>query len=518
MTVVTTAILRRCSPLIVTVMSPIQTAKKTNFRWVVCSMLLFATMINYMDRQVLSLTWKDFIAPEFAWDDEDYGRLTSFFSLIYAVSMFFVGWFMDKAGVKKGYAWAVAVWSFGAILHAFCGIATCGALTGVWFVDFDGAKETLHDMGVAGLPITTMSIFLFLICRCILAMGQAGNFPAAVKVTSAYFPKKDRAYAISIFNNGASVGALIAPVTIPVLASRFGWEMAFFAIGSLGYLWMLLWLILYVKPQQNDYVNQAEYNYIMQDEENVDYFSRKNESIEKALTREKRIGIIKCFTYPHTWALIAGKFMTDGVWWFFLFWTPIYISDFYGYTSDSPMGMSLIVLLYLISMLSIGGAYLPTYFVNNHGMDPYTSRIRALMFFALVQLVGVLAVPLGNLSPWLFVIVIGLQGASHQSWSANLFSMVGDFFPKNSIGTVVGIIGMAGGMAAYLILGCSGMLFSYAETSDATFTFLGYEGKQAAYMIIFSCFSVMYLIGWGIMKVLIPEYDSVKKNDNTRNQ
>lgn len=496
-----------------TTMSPIITAKKTNFRWMMCSILFFATMINYMDRQVLSLTWKDFIAPEFAWNDEDYGRLTSTFSLVYAVSLLFAGRFIDVIGAKKGYTWAVAVWSFGAILHAFCGIATCGIETGEWFVGFNEAKETLRAFRVPGLLITTTSIYLFMVCRSILAIGQAGNFPAAVKVTSVYFPKKDTAYAISIFNNGASVGALIAPVTIPVLASHFGWEMAFFAIGALGYLWVIIWLMMYAKPQDNDHVNQAEYNYIMQDEDNVDYNSRKQREADKAQKAEKRIGMLKCFTDIRTWALIAGKFMTDGVWWFFLFWTPVYISDFYGYTSDSPMGMSLIVLLYLVSMLSIGGAYLPTYFMNNNGMTPYASRIRAMLLFAIIQLLGFLAVPLGFISPWLFVIIIGLQCASHQSWSANIYSMVGDFFPQSTIGTVTGIIGMAGGLASYLIMRYSGSLFTYADHAGETFSFLDYHGKQAAYMIMFCCFSVMYLIGWGIMKLLIPKYDSTRKKD-----
>lgn len=487
-------------------MSPIHTTKKTNFRWIVCSMLFLATMINYMDRQVLSLTWKDFIAPEFAWNDEDYGRITSLFSLVYAISMLFVGKFMDTVGVKKGYVWAIAIWSFGSILHAFCGIATCGALTGEWMVGFNDAKETLHDFGIAGLPITTMSIYMFLACRFILAIGQSGNFPAAVKVTAEYFPKKDRAYAISIFNNGASVGALVAPVTIPILAHHFGWEMAFFVVGSLGYLWMLLWIILYVKPQHNDNVNQAEYNYIMQDEDETDYVSRKERDKEQQKMQKTRIGMMKCLTYSQTWALIVGKLMTDGVWWFFLFWTPVYISDFYGYTSDSPMGMALIVLLYLISILSIGGAYLPTYFINNNGMAPQASRLRAMFIFASIQLLGLFAIPLGVISPWLFVIVIGIQGASHQSWSANIFSMIGDFFPKNAIGTVTGIIGMAGGLSSYFIMYYSGLLIYFADTIDNKFYFVGYEGKQAAYMVVFCCFSVMYLIGWGIMKLIIKEH------------
>lgn len=484
-------------------MSPIQIAKKSNFRWTICSLLFIATMINYMDRQVLSLTWKDYISPEFAWTDEDYSRITSTFSLVYAISMLLAGSLMDRLGTKKGYVLAVATWSLGAMLHAFCGIMTCGFLTEIWPNSFDNAKEVLHDFGVAGLPITTMSVNIILVCRCVLAIGQSGNFPAAVTVTAEYFPKKDRAFAISIFNNGASVGALIAPIVIPMIASRYGWEMAFLCIGSLGYLWIFIWLILYMKPQKSEYMNAAEYAYITTDNDVIGNISDKQNNVSQEQKKSERVRFLKCLSRPETWAMIVGKFMTDGTWWFFLFWTPIYISDFYGYTSESTMGMSLIVVLYLISMLSIAGAYLPTYFINKHRMIDEQSRSRSMLIFALVQLLGFTIVPLGNISAWFFVIIIGILAASHQSWSANLFSMVGDYFPKNSIATVTGIIGCAGGLSSYIIMKYSGSLFSYAENMREQFAFAGYEGKQAAYMILFCCFSVMYLIGWIIMKLIL---------------
>lgn len=484
-------------------MSPIQTAKKTSFRWSICSLLFIATLINYVDRQALSLTWNDYIAPEFAWTDEDYAHITSYFALVYAISMLFAGDMISRLGIKKGYAWAMAIWSLGAVMHAFCGIVTCGLLTETWVFSFDCAKEVMHDMGVAGLPITTMTVNLFIVCRCVLAFGQSGNFPASITVTAEYFPKKDRAFAISIFNNGACLGSLLAPIIIPLLASNFGWEMAFFVTGSVGYLWVLVWLVVYVKPEENDYVNAAEYAYITQDDRIGHADSATLEEPDTPKKDPKRISILKSLSYPETWALITGKFMTDGAWWFFLFWTPIYISDFYGYSTDSAMGMSLIVLLYLICMLSCVAAYLPTYFINKHGMSPAASRSRSMFIFAFVQLLGFTTIPLGNISPWLFVIVIGILGASHQSWSANLFSMVGDYFPKNSIPTVTGIIGFAGGIASHFIMRYSGTLFTYADSMGDAFTFFGYEGKQAAYMVLFSLFAVMYLVGWCIMRVLI---------------
>ena len=435
-------------------MSPVQTTKMTNYRWIICAMLFFATTVNYMDRQVLSLTWKDFIAPEFSWNDKDYGTITAFFSIFYAVFMLFAGKFIDWMGTRKGYLWAIFIWSTGAVLHAFCGVATSGILQGEWFVGFEGAKEHIQTAANLGLAVSTVSVWLFLVCRVVLAMGEAGNFPAAIKVTAEYFPKKDRAYATAIFNNGASVGALVAPLTIPILAKVFGWEMAFITIGALGYIWMFFWIWLYKKPNKNPKVNAAELSYINQD-------SDTNTDPKNADDEGPAIGFLKCFTFKQTWAFIVGKFMTDGVWWFFLFWTPAYISDVYGYSSASGTGMILIFVLYLITMLSIFGGKLPTYFINK-GMNPYAGRMRAMLIFAFFPLGGLLAQPLGTISPWFPIILIGILGAAHQSWSANIFSTVGDMFPKSTIATVTGIGGMAGGLASFLIHLGSGVLFTFA--------------------------------------------------------
>lgn len=486
-------------------MSPILTAKKTNYRWMVCSFLFFATMINYLDRQVLSLTWHDFIAPEFAWTDKDYANITSLFALVYAISMLFIGKLVDILGEKKGLAFSMVVWSIGTMMHALCGIVTCGILTQEWFVTFDGAKETLHDYGIVGILITSTSVWLFIICRTILAIGQGGCFPAAIKATAEYFPSKDRAFAISVFNNGASVGTLIAPIFIPLIASHFGWEMAFFTVGCIGYLWVLVWLIGYRRLRIGKYVNHAEYAYITQDTHNTQTQDEDADSIEEKELQEKKVGLLESFRYKQTWALIICKFMTDGVWWFFLFYTPVYISDFYGYTTESTIGMALMVTLYLISMLSVAGAYLPTYFVNNDGMSPQASRMRAMFIFAAIQIIGIAAVPFGEASPWLFVIVVGIQCASHQSWSAVVFSLINDFFSKKSTGTITGIIGMAGGLASAIIMMYSGTLFSLASDQNNDFVIWIYEGKKAVYMLLFSCFSFMYLLGWVLMKLILKD-------------
>ena len=468
-------------------MSSIQTTKMSSFRWVICGLLFLATTINYMDRQVLSLTWKDFIAPDFHWTDDDYGTITGLFSVFYAVANLFAGKFIDWMGTKKGYLIAIFVWSVGACMHAACG----------W-----GA------IGLAGgsiVALTTISVWLFLACRMILAVGEAGNFPAAIKVTAEYFPKKDRAFATSIFNSGASVGALAAPATIPLLARACGWEMAFIIIGVLGFFWMGLWAWLYEKPARNQRVNQAELNYIEQDSDIAEVQDRKNVKDD-----EETISFWKCFTFRQTWSFIVGKFMTDGVWWFFLFWAPAYFSDVYHYTSDSPMGILLIFTLYaIVTVVSIGGGYLPKYFVEKRGMNPYLGRMRAMFIFACFPLLGLLAQPLGAYSAWWPAILIGFLGAGHQAWSANLYSTIGDMFPKSTIGTITGIGTMAGGLASFAINKGSGAFFTWADGKGELFTFFGFDGKPAAYMVVFSMCAVAYLIGWFIMKSLVPKYKPI---------
>lgn len=482
-------------------MNAIKTNKMSNFRWVICALLFLATTVNYMDRQVLSLTWKDFIAPEFHWTDNDYGTITGWFSIFYAVANLFAGKFVDWMGTKKGYLIAIFVWSTGAVLHAGCGWVAMQ-------IEGYGSIEALRLVEAgsnAAVAIATVSVWLFLSCRLILAAGEAGNFPAAIKVTAEYFPKKDRAFATSIFNSGASIGALAAPATIPLLARALGWEMAFIIIGVLGYVWMGLWIWLYDKPHKSKFTNAAELNYINQDEETSD-----EPAAAVKVKEEKTIGFLKCFAYRQTWSFIVGKFMTDGVWWFFLFWAPAYFSDQYGYASDSPMAIALIFTLYaIVTVLSIGGGYLPTYFVDKLGMNPYIGRMRAMLIFACFPLLGLIAQPMGAYSAWWPAVIIGFLGAGHQAWSANLYSTIGDMFPKSTIATITGIGAMAGGIGSFLINKGSGMLFTYAEGQGEQFAFMGFDGKPAGYMIVFCICAVAYLVGWVIMKALVPKYKPI---------
>ena len=473
--------------------------KKTNWRWAMCLLLFVATTINYMDRQVLSLTWKDFIAPEFNWTDSHYGTITGFFSIFYAFACLFAGKFVDWMGTKKGFLWAIGIWSLGACMHAGCGWAT------MKFLGYESieAVKAVEVGSAAAMAIAGLSVWLFLICRGILALGEAGNFPAAIKVTAEYFPKKDRALATSLFNAGASVGALAAPLTVPVLAKAFGWEMAFIIIGVLGFVWMFFWVFMYDKPEKSKNVNKAELEYILQDDKEA------LKEAAAATTEEKTIPFFKCFSYKQTWAFIAGKFFTDGVWWFYLFWAPAYFSEC-GAGMDTTLGKMLVFVLYLIvTVVSIGGGYLPKLFVEQKGMEPYSGRMRAMLIFAFFPLLALFAQPLQGVSVWFPAVIIGLAGAGHQAWSANLFSTIGDMFPKSTIATITGIGAMVGGVGSFLINKGAGMLFTYADKPENAFSFLGFEGKPAGYMIVFCICAVAYLIAWAIMKSLVPKHKPI---------
>ena len=480
-------------------MSTIQNTrgKMSNYRWTICAMLFFATTVNYLDRQVLSLTWDEFIKPEFHWDESHYGTITAVFSFVYAACMLFAGRFVDWLGSKKGYLWAIGIWSLGACMHALCGIIT------EHFVGLHSAAELMGATGDVVVTIATISMYCFLGARCVLALGEAGNFPAAIKVTAEYFPKKDRAYATSIFNAGASIGALIAPLSIPLLAKAWGWEMAFIVIGGLGFIWMGFWVFMYTAPAKSKHVNKAELEYIEQD-------SYEDAAQTTPQTEEKKMSFQQCFGYKQTWAFAIGKFMTDGVWWFFLFWTPSYLNTQFGIKTSDGLGIALIFTLYAITMLSIYGGKLPSIIIKKTGLNPYAARMRAMLIFAFFPLLVLLAQPLGTISPWFPVILIGIGGAAHQSWSANIFSTVGDMFPKTAIATVTGIGGMAGGIGCMVLQYIAGELFVYA--GETNMTFMGFEGKPAGYFVIFCVCAVAYLIGWCIMKALVPKYKPIVLN------
>ncbi len=475
--------------------------KMTNYRWMMCAMLFIATTINYLDRQVLSLTFDEFIKPEFHWDESNYGKITGIFSIVYAIAMLFAGRFIDWMGTRKGYLWSIGVWSVGACIHALCGIFTEA------YVGLESKLDLIQATGDVVVVISTVSMYAFIVVRTVLAIGEAGNFPAAIKTTAEFFPKKDRAFATSIFNAGASVGALVAPLSIPPLAKAFGWEMAFILIGATGFLWMAFWVFMYKKPEEHPHVNKAELDYILSDRDTEKTTETK---------QERKLSFTECFKFKQTWSFAFGKFMTDGVWWFFLFWTPSYLNTQFEIKTSEGLGMALIFTLYaIVTVLSIFGGKLPSIFIRRSGQNPYAARMKAMLIFAFFPLVVLFAQPLGmqfadlgKNAAWLPVLLISIGCAAHQSWSANIFSTIGDMFPKSAIATITGIGGMAGGVGSMLLQFISGDLFVYA--GDTNMTFLGFEGKPAGYFIIFCFCAIAYLIGWVVMKSLVPKYKPIE--------
>jgi ACS family hexuronate transporter-like MFS transporter len=264
---------------------------------------------------------------------------------------------------------------------------------------------------------------------------------------------------------------------------------------------MGFWLFLYDKPEKNSRVNHAELAYINQDE-------AEQETKEEVSGSEGKMPFRKVLQLPQTWAIFLSKLVTDGVWWFFLFWTPAYLSDVYGLSSDNPTAMLLIFVLYAITMLSIYGGKLPTIIMEKTGLNSYDARLKAMLLFAVVPLLALFAQPLGAYSYWLPIVIIGLAGAAHQSWSANLYSVISDLFPKGLIGTITGINGLAGGISSFAINKFSGHLFDYA--AETNMQFMGFEGKPAGYFIIFCICSVAYILGWFCLKILVPRYKPVK--------
>ncbi|MBK9465905.1 MAG: MFS transporter, partial [Chitinophagaceae bacterium] len=449
------------------------TTKETigKYRWTICALLFFATTVNYLDRQVLSLLAPD-LSKEFGWTNTDYANITAVFQFAYAISMLFAGRFIDKLGTKKGFTWAIVIWSLAAIMHAYA--IEIGGM-------FQGIFATINLV----IPV---SILGFMVSRAVLAFGEAGNFPAAIKATAEYFPKKERSFATGIFNSGANVGAILAPLTVPWIALHWGWQMAFILVGAIGFIWVIFWWFFYDKPEKQKRLSKTELAYINSD---TDEAVAATEKVEK-------VKWFKLLGYKQTWAFAFGKFMTDGVWWFFLFWLPKYLEAQYGMVKTDIM-LPLAILYSMTMFGSIGGGWFPTYFIKK-GYNAYDGRMKAMFIIALFPLLVLLAQPLGYISFWIPVILIGIGASAHQAWSANIFTTVSDMFPKKAIGSVVGIGGMAGGLGGVLISKVGGALFDHYKA-------LGHI--QTGYTIMFAVCAVAYLIAWFVMKSLVPKYKPI---------
>lgn len=444
------------------------------YRWTICSLLFFATTVNYLDRQVLSLLAPS-LSEEFGWSNTDYANITAVFQFIYAISMLFAGRIIDKLGTKKGYILAIIVWSIGAIMHAYSlPVGTAFSTFMVW-------------IGVGAVPI---SIAGFMLSRAVLGFGESGNFPAAIKAVAEYFPKKERSLATGIFNSGSNVGAILAPLTVPVIAEYYGWEFAFILVGAIGFIWVIFWVLLYEIPSEQKKLSKAEFDYIHDEESQA---SEKTET-----PSEEKVAWIKLLGYKQTWAFVFGKFMTDGIWWFFLFWLPKYLEAQFG-MKGTDIVLPLAVLYSMTMVGSIGGGWFPMYFINK-GYNPYEGRMKAMLLIALFPLVVLLAQPLGYISFWIPVILIGIGASAHQAWSANIFTTVSDMFPKKAIASIIGIGGMAGGFGGVLVSKMGGYLFDYYDSLGQI---------QTGYTIMFVVCAVAYLIAWSVMKLLVPKYSPI---------
>lgn len=447
--------------------------KTTNYRWTIVSLLFFATTINYLDRQVLSLLYP-MLQDKFKWTNSQYANIASAFQFTYAIGLLFAGRIIDQLGTKRGYAWAIVVWSIGAMVHAWA-MPIGDFLVGI--------------LGLVGMTAVPVSVLGFMFARALLGIGEAGNFPAAIKVTAAYFPKNERSFATGIFNSGANVGAILAPLSVPWIAATWGWEMAFVLIGGVGFIWLIFWWKYYAPPALQKRVSAKELAYIQQDEE--------NETAEKE--DNQKVKWTKLFRYKQTWSFSIGKFLTDGVWWFFLFWLPAYLKEKYG-MSATEMALPLVVLYSMVMVGSVAGGWFPAYFVKK-GMNVYEGRLKAMLVIALFPLVVLAAQPLGYIGFWVPVILIGIGASAHAAWSANIFTTVSDMFPNKAIGSVVGIGGMAGGIGGVLTTKVGGALFDY------------YKGKgniETGYLIMFSFCAIAYVLAWVIMKSLVPKFNKIE--------
>jgi len=425
------------------------TKPEGNYRWIVCALLFFATTINYVDRQVIGLL-KVELEKSFSWTETDYSHIVMAFSAAYALGLLLFGRIVDKIGTKLGYTVSVVLWSVAAMLHAL---------------------------------VTTT--FGFGAVRAFLGISEAGNFPTAIKATAEWFPKKERAYATGIFNSGANIGAVVAPIMVPWLLGQFGWQAAFLWTGALGLIWLVFWVLYYEIPSRQKRLSKSEFEYIHSDPE------------EKTETNVASPSWLKLLGIRQTWAFVFGKLLTDPIWWFFLFWLPAYFSEAYNIDLKRP-NLQLAILYTITTIGSIGGGYLSSYLIQK-GWPVFRARKASMLFFALCVVPIMTAQFVGNV--WMAVALISLAAAAHQAWSANVFTTVSDMFPKNAVSSVVGIGGMAGsigGMLFPLVVGS--LLDHYKAAGNIT----------AGYNILFVICGFGYLLAWGMMHLLAPKMERVK--------
>jgi MFS transporter, ACS family, hexuronate transporter len=420
-----------------------------NQRWIVVALLFFATTINYIDRQVIGLL-KPTLEVEFGWSEKDYANIVMAFTAAYALGLLVFGRIIDKIGTKMGFSISIVFWSIAACLH--------------------GVVKTTFGFGIA---------------RAALGLGESGNFPAAIKTVAEWFPKKERALATGIFNSGANIGAVFAPILVPTILALYGWQEAFIITGAIGFVWLIFWLYYYEIPTRNKKITEAELAHIHSDN-------------EEDTSNEKPITWGTLFRVRQTYVFIAGKLLTDPIWWFFLFWLPSYFSTSFNLDLKKP-GWPLVIIYMATSIGSIGGGYLSSYFIQK-GWPVYKARKTAMFIFALCVLPIMSAKYATNM--WVAVALISLAAAAHQAWSANIFTVASDMFPKKAISSVVGIGGMAGSIGGVLFPIFVGyILETYRLLGDST----------AGYNIIFFVCGLMYMLAWAVMHFISPKMTPYKE-------
>lgn len=433
------------------------------YRWVIAVLLLFSTTINYMDRQVISYLKEFFSTPVskggFGWTNTDFAYVTSFFTAFYAGVTILAGWVIDKIGTKLGLAFSLIIWSVFGMLNALAG----------------------------------STVVLHAIIRSLFGIGEAGNFPASIKTIAEWFPKKERALATGIFNSGANLGAMAASVFVPwcmvYWGNVMGYKMAYLITGASGFIWLIFWFAFYTTPGQSKRLSKEEYDFIHSDDEITHAVSS-----EEPVTKQKA-SWFSLLKYPQTWAFFTGKFLTDGIWWFLLFWLPDYLKKQFGLTGEQVILPTFIVYGVAILGSTFGGS-LPLFLINK-GMSVYKARMTAMLIIALFPLVLLTTQYFGNRDLFgtnaivLAVTLICIAAAAHQAWSANIFTTVSDMFPKTAVGSVTGIGGMAGGIGGVLFQLLAGRLTDHFKATP-----------QIAYGIMFTICALAYITAWAIIRIL----------------
>jgi MFS transporter, ACS family, hexuronate transporter len=412
------------------------------YRWLICGLLFLATTVNYIDRQVLALI-KSTLDTELGWTNADYGAANSWFQGAYAVSLFVFGWFIDRFGVKIGYAVSIAAWSLAAAAHALVGSARG-----------------------------------FMIARAGLGLGEGGNFPSSIKAVANWFPRRERAFATSLFNSGANVGAIVAPAIIPPIAAAWGWRAAFVFMGIVGLAWLVLWLPFYDDPEKSKRLSRDELDLIRSD-------SAAESAGERPLSWGALLG------YRQAWSFIVAKFLTDPVWWFFLIWLPDYFKKKWGLDIKNSW-VHLVTIYAIITVLSIAGGWVTGHLARS-GWSVTRARKMGMFIFACCVLPILFVTRVG---PWPAVLLLGIAGAAHQAWSANLFTTTSDMFPKRAVASLVGVGGMAGSIGGFFFPRFAGSLLDKLGTSG--------------YAILFGICGSAYLVAFALNHLLAPRFEPIK--------